>query len=218
MRQRPVGRLQLAQRHEAGEELGVQQARPAGLGVAGGERIGALGVALAQPPSGQDVALVPERRHPVGGRAPLGGGALGFPQSQRVVVLAGAAQPARLLQHQAGVLPLGFGQGGDQGGGVRRVAAQRQPRLGMRAVGLVQPGDLALCGGGVGPGEPVEPRPLIGAGEGRGPALQEMRLPGRVGNPGDPGAAGRGGGVIGAAEPGVGVGAAALGGGRGHGK
>ena len=158
-----AGSIQLAQRDEAGEELGVQQGFAAGLGVAGGERIGAVGVALAQPAAGQDVALVPERGEPVRRRVRSAALPAAFHSASGVVVLAGAAQPAGLFQHQGGVVPLGLGQGGDQGGGVGVVAAQRQPGLGARPVGGVQPGDLAVGGGGVGPGQAVEAGPLVGA-------------------------------------------------------
>ncbi len=70
---REIGLLQPAQRDEAGEEFAVRHLFRAGLAMRADQRVGALVVAVAQQPAGQNLAFAPvlrqARRGGVGLRA-----------------------------------------------------------------------------------------------------------------------------------------------------
>ena len=168
------GIVQPAQRDEAGEELGVQHLVRRDLAVVGAQRIGALGVAVAQQPARQQVALGPERRRVRPAARPAARASPRLPQRQGVGGAVGAPQPARVVQHHAGIVAHVGRQRGQQRLGVRRIVLEGEPRLGRRPVRRVEPRDLPRGGGRVVPGQVLEARPLVVRSQCAGPAAQEV--------------------------------------------
>ena len=170
MLHRPRRVALFAQGDEAGQELRLGDLLAAGLGVAGGDGVGAGNVALAQATAGHLVALGPELGDAVKRSTEFGAVADGLPQSGGRLVAVGAAQEAGLFQHQAGIGALIHRHIVEQRLGVWGVALEGEAGLGAGAVGRVEPGDLAGGARDIGVGQPVEPPCLNVAGQHRGPA------------------------------------------------
>ena len=212
--------VQQAQRDEAGEEVGVERlARRDRPGIVH-QRVGVGGIgrgAGGGPPCSRRRASrsrsgqKPENA--VRGEAAAGPRHRGRATARRRRDALGAAQPARLGQHQPGIVGQRARHRGEQRGGVGVVVLQRQARGGQRAVRRVEQRKVARGGRRVGPGQRLEPLPLVGWGQHGAPALREVG--GVVGEAGDPGAARLGRGLRVAAGVGQRVGAAQPRGGQG---
>ena len=199
--------MQHAQGDEAGEEFGVGALlRPPIWPCGNDDRIGSLGIAVMQQLARQQVPLGPERGRVAGIRRP-------DQQRGRLGVVVGVAQDAGAVQGQAGIGAQCGRQRGDQRLGLRIVPLGGEAGLGRRMVCGIKAGDLAGGGGRVGqPGEALKPSPLVVGGGDAAPAAEEGGLVGCDVDGVDPGLAGQGIGVGGAAGVGGGLGAAQHGG------
>ncbi len=111
---------------------------------------------------------------------------MGSPERQRVLIAPGAAEPARELEHKGRLIVQLLGQGGEQDRGLRIVAAECEPGLGLGTHGGVEPHRLPRRRLGIAPGEPVEARPLILRQDDRAVTPEERGFRGRVDDPGAP--------------------------------